>query len=71
MNKVVIEITDKGWTKKVLINGKEFNEDWKLTYFGGKNVGQDLEEVEEIPEGLWESLRDNDPYEIANALKNL
>jgi len=71
MKKVIIEITDTGWKKKVLINDKEFIEDWKLTYFGAKNEGQDLEECEEIPDDLFESLRNNDPYEIARALNNI
>lgn len=67
-NKVIIEITPQGWTKKVVINGKEFTEEWKRTYFGAENKGDDLEEVDELPEELWNALSSNDFYEISNEL---
>lgn len=68
-NKVIIEITEKGWTKKVIINDNEFTEDWKLTYFGAENKGQDLEQIDEIPDELYNALSSNDVYECALALK--
>ncbi|MCY4781785.1 hypothetical protein ORI89_19220, partial [Sphingobacterium sp. UT-1RO-CII-1] len=67
-NKVIIEITPTGWTKKVVIGEKEYTENWKLTYLGGENKGDSLEEVEELTEELWEALNSDDPYEIARAL---
>lgn len=71
MNKIVIEVTSKGWESTVTINDKEFKEKHIATVFGSEGVEGDFESEEDIPEEVYDALNSFFPYECMQALQEV
>ena len=68
-NKVIIEITDKGYITTVFFNGKEYIEEWESRLTGSKCIRGNFENEDDIPEELYYALSDHDPYDIMKQLR--
>lgn len=70
-NKITLEVTAKGWTKKAIIDGVEKKVVWELTSTGAKSVSGDLEDDETVSDELYEALDSLDGYDAARYLDGL
>lgn len=68
-NKISIEITSKGWTITVNINGKTFVEKYVETPTGAEGVEGDFESEDDIPEKVYDALNSLFPFECMQALQ--
>lgn len=71
MNKIVIEVTPKGWESTVTINGKEFKEKHIATATGAKSVEGDFESEDDIPDEVYDALNSSFPFECMQALQEV
>jgi hypothetical protein len=71
MNKVTIEITEKGWTLKAVVDGNEYKEIGVITPTGAIHKGDDIDDMEWMSEELYDALNSFFCYEVANALNEL
>ena len=70
MNKIIITIDEFGWKKKLTLNGQTYTEEHKRTPYGstGKSV---FEDIEEIPEDLYDAISSINEYDTMKAFKEL
>ena len=68
MDKVMIEITPKEYTIKVILDEKEFIERHVKTLMGSECVEGNFESEEEIYHALYDALNDFYCYHVMNAL---
>jgi hypothetical protein len=72
MKKVSIEVTEKGWTTTVQLDGRIFTEKHEVTPTGAKTVEGNFEDHEQIGDKLLDALQGFAMYDIMNGLqKNL
>lgn len=71
MNKIVIEVTSKGWESTITINGKEFKEKHVATPSGAKGVEGDFESEDDIPDEVYDTLNSSFPFECMQALQEV
>ncbi|MDT3417119.1 hypothetical protein QO009_003014 [Brevibacillus aydinogluensis] len=71
MNKVTVEITEHGYSVKVMLDGKTYTQVYKATEYGSKQVsGDDFEEIEEIDDDLYDALNSFFGHDVMHALAN-
>lgn len=68
-NKISIEITNKGWTTTVSLNGKTFVEKHVVTPTGAQSIEGDFESEVGIPEEVYEALNPSFSFECMQALQ--
>lgn len=68
--KVTIEITEKGWTTEVHINGNVILEKHIATPAGSKSIEGDFENSEDIGNDLYDALNNFANYDVMRALAN-
>lgn len=70
MNQIIITINEFGWKKELTLNGKTYKEEHKRTPYGstGKSV---FEDIEEIPEDLYDALSSINEYDSMKAFSQL
>jgi len=72
MKKVTIEVTEKGWTTSVKLDGRIFTEKHEATRTGSKRVEGNFEDYDQIGDNLHDALDGFVIYDIMNGLqKNL
>lgn len=71
MNKIVIEVTSKGWESTVTINGKEFKEKRVATKIGAEGIEGSFEDEDDIPEVVYDALNSSFPFECMQALQEV
>ncbi|MCU6767361.1 hypothetical protein OCV73_00090 [Barnesiella propionica] len=71
INKIIIEVTPKGWESTVTINGKEFKERHIATSTGAKSVEGDFENEDNIPDEVYDVLNTSFPFECMEALQKI
>ena len=75
MKKVIIEITDKGWTTRLHIEGREYEEKSVSTYFGAERIKGNFNDEEELIGDMYEplidALGDFSSYDIMRALSEI
>lgn len=70
MNKIIITIDEFGWKKQLTLNGQTYTEEHKRTPYGstGKSV---FEDIEEIPEDLYDAISSINEYDTMKAFTEL
>lgn len=70
MNQIIITINEFGWKKELTLNGQTYTEEHKRTPYGstGKSV---FEDIEEIPENLYEAISDINEYDTMKAFTKI
>lgn len=68
MKKVSIEITEKGWKLKAVVDGQEFKEEGVLTETGASHKGDNLDDMDWMSEEMYDALNSFFCYDIAKAL---
>ncbi len=70
MNKIIITIDEFGWKKELTLNGQTYTEEHKRTPYGstGKSV---FEDIEEIPEELYDAISSINEYDTMKAFTKL
>lgn len=70
MNKIIVTIDEFGWKKELTLNGKTYTEEHKRTPYGstGKSV---FEDIEEIPENLYDAISSINEYDSMKALSQI
>lgn len=66
MNQIIITINEFGWKKELTLNNKTYTEEHERTAYGssGESV---FEDIEGIPENLYEAISDINEYDTMKA----
>ena len=70
-NKISIEITNKGWTTTVNIDGKTFVGKYVESPTGAEGVEGNFESEDGIPEEVYDALNSLFPFECMQALQSV
>lgn len=68
MKKVIIEITDNGWTTTVQLGDNTYSSTHKATHTGARQVDGNIDEIDD--DELIEQLEGFMQYSVMNALQN-
>ena len=73
MNKIIVEITDQGWTTTVQVENKTFVEKYVSTHNGvsAKSIEGNMEIEEGLPESIYAALDNFFPLDCMQSLQEL